>query len=89
MGGPNINNLFAQYVDTIPVLPVWVTSGQNADNYYRAKHLFTEVSLFTNPKFERKINELNLSQNQTNGIWYKINQFNQKMQSEFESKFKA
>lgn len=50
-GGPNINNLFKEYIDTIPVLPVWITSGQNADHYYQNKHNFTEVSLFYNTKF--------------------------------------
>jgi hypothetical protein len=38
MGGPNINNLLKEYVDTIPVLPVWASSGQQVDNYFRIKH---------------------------------------------------
>jgi hypothetical protein len=56
MPGPDINNLFTEYIDTIPMLPKTVDSGINALEYFKAKHLFTDVSLFNNIKFQRKIN---------------------------------
>ncbi len=38
MPGPSLNNLLNEYVDAIPVLPVWVASGEQADNYFRLKN---------------------------------------------------
>lgn len=51
MPGPSLDNLLKEYVDTIPVLPVWAVSGEKVDKFYRIKHEYTNVSLFNNPKF--------------------------------------
>ena len=62
--GPSLDNLLKEYVDTIPVLPSNVTSGEQANNFYRRKHEFNEISLFTNPKFESKLKQLKLTPTQ-------------------------
>jgi hypothetical protein len=51
MPGPSLNNLLNEYVDTIPVFPAWVSSGEQADTYFRIKNEYTDISLFNNPKF--------------------------------------
>jgi len=84
MGGPSLNNLLKEYVDTIPVLPTWVASGEQADNFFRLKHEYTDVSLFNNPKFERKLKQLSVTPNQENHFWYLANQYNRKVQRKFE-----
>ncbi len=86
MGGPSLNNLLNEYVDNIPVLPVWVASGEQADNYFRIKHEYTDVSLFNNPKFERKIKQFTVNPAQENHFWFLANQYNRKVQSLFLSR---
>ena len=83
MGGPNLNNLLSEYVDTIAVLPVWATTGDRVDNYFKIKNEFTEVSLFNNPKFERKLKQLNITPAQENNFWFLANQYNRKVQNSF------
>ena len=51
MPGPSLNNLLNEYVDTIPVFPAWVSSGEQTDTYFRIKNEYTDISLFNNPKF--------------------------------------
>jgi hypothetical protein len=63
MGGPSLSNLLKEYVDTIPVLPVWVSSGEQADTFFRVKNEYTDISLFNNPKFERKLKQFSVSAN--------------------------
>jgi hypothetical protein len=64
MAGPTINNLLKEYVDTIPVVPRWVSSGEHADTFFRVKHEYSDVSLFNNPKFERKLKQFTVSSNE-------------------------
>lgn len=60
---PCVDNLLNQYVDSIPVLPQGVATGQQVCNYYAIKNQFTPISLFTNPAFSNKIISLNPSKN--------------------------
>ena len=84
MPGPSLNNLLNEYVDTIPVLPEWVSSGEKADNYFRLKHEHTDISLFNNPKFERKLKQFALTPNQENHFWFLANQYNKKVHKKFD-----
>jgi len=54
--GPKLENLINEYVDTVPILPATVTSGNSALNYYLNKHKFTDISLFTAQRFGPRIN---------------------------------
>lgn len=51
LSAPKLENLINEYVDTIPVLPTSVTSGNSAFGYYLEKHRFTDISLFNNQRF--------------------------------------
>lgn len=55
---PSVDNLLTGYVDRIPVLPESVDSGAKATEYFKDKRTFTQVSLFTNERFNRKIQEV-------------------------------
>ena len=83
MGGPSLNNLLNEYVDTIPVLPVWVASGEQADTFFRVKHEYTDVSLFNNAKFERKLRQFPINASQENHFWFLANQYNRKVQTKY------
>jgi hypothetical protein len=63
---------------------VWVASGEQADNYFRIKHEFTDVSLFNNPKFERKLKQFSVTPSQESNFWFLANQYNKKVQRKFE-----
>lgn len=64
MPGPSLNNLLKEYVDTIHILPNWVSSGEHANTFFRIKHEYSDVSLFNNPKFERKLKQFTTNSNE-------------------------
>jgi len=84
LSAPNINNLINEYVDTIPLLPSTVTSGNSALAHYLNKHRFTDISLFTNPRFASKINQVARSPHEAEALWVLASRVNQRAQATFE-----
>jgi hypothetical protein len=84
MPGPKLENLITEYVDTIPVFPSTVTSGNSAFAYFLQKHKFTDISLFNNERFTNKIREVARSSVEAHSLWVLANQVNLKAQAAFE-----
>ena len=79
------DKLIHGYVDNIPRLPADVDSGAKASDYFKNKHGFTYASLFNNERFERKICELTMSENERNELQYLANGINMKIQEKFDA----
>lgn len=77
-------NLIKYYVSEVPNLPKNVKSGKDVNEYYENKHKFVGASLFMNPKFESKINEVAKSQEEADYLWFLANGVNQQAQKMFE-----
>ncbi len=84
MPGPKLENLINEYVDTIPLFPSTVTSGNSAFGYYLNKHKFTDISLFNNERFANKIQEVSRNSVEVHSLWTLANQVNLKAQAAFE-----
>jgi hypothetical protein len=84
MPGPNLSNLLTEYVDTIPVLPETVTSGNSAYHYFLLKHQFTDISLFNNQRFEHKIRQVAKNPVQADALWTLANRVNLRAQAAFD-----
>lgn len=84
MPGANLENLLVEYVDTIPVLPNTVTSGNSAYLYFLKKHKFTDISLFNNYRFALKINQVAHNFVEADALWSLANQVNLKAQANFD-----
>ena len=84
MPGPKLSNLINEYVDTIPVFPSTVTSGNSALNYYLLKHRFTDISLFNNTRFANKFNTVCSNSVEEHNLWSIANKVNLKAQSSFD-----
>jgi len=84
MPGPNFDNLLIEYVDTIPVFPKTVTSGNSAFHYYLEKHRFTDISLFNNQRFENKINQIARNAVEAHTLWTLANKVNLRAQINFD-----
>jgi len=53
--------------------------------YYEQKHKFSEVSLFTQPRFNSKIDQVANNCQEKQRLWNLANQVNLKIQRGFES----
>lgn len=53
-----VDQLITGYVDPIPVLPPSVDDGKKTTEYFYNKHKFTDVSLFSGERFNRKNSEV-------------------------------
>ena len=84
MPGPSVQNLVNEYVDTIPVLPSTVTSGNSAFNHYLLKHRFSDISLFNNDRFSTKIKKVSSNSVEEHNLWTIANRVNLKAQSAFD-----
>ena len=84
MPGPKLENLISEYVDTVPVLPNTVTSGNSAFGFYLQKHRFTDISLFNNDHFSNKIREVAANAVEAHNLWTLANRVNVKAQAAFE-----
>jgi len=84
MPGPKLENLISEYVDTVPVLPNTVTSGNSAFGFYLQKHRFTDISLFNNDHFSNKIREVAANSVEAHNLWTLANRVNVKAQAAFE-----
>jgi len=84
MPGPKLENLLTEYVDTIPVFPSSVTSGNSAFGYFLQKHKFSDISLFNNERFTNKIREVARSSVEAHSLWVLANHVNLKAQAAFE-----
>jgi hypothetical protein len=84
MPGPKLENLLTEYVDTIPVFPITITSGNSAFGYFLQKHKFTDISLFNNERFTSKIREVARSSVESDALWALANRVNIKAQADFE-----
>ena len=85
MPGPSLDNLINEYVDTLPVFPKTVTSGNSAFNYYLLKNRFTDISLFNNERFSKKINKVAQNSVEEHNLWVVANKVNLKAQTSFDS----
>jgi len=84
MPGPKLENLISEYVDTVPVLPNTVTSGNSAFGFYLQKHRFTDISLFNNDHFSNKIREVAANSVEAHNLWTLANRVNVKAQAAYE-----
>ena len=84
LSGPKLENLMNGYVDAVPVLPEGVRTGEQIAQYYEQKHMFTEASLFNNPRFEAKINQVAQNEHEKNQLWHLSNLVNLKVQKSYE-----
>jgi hypothetical protein len=84
MPGPKLENLIHEYVDTLPVFPNTVTSGNSAFGYYLQKHKFTDIALFNNERFSNKIREVARNGVEADALWALANRVNLKAQATFE-----
>lgn len=84
MPGASFDNLVKEYIDTIPVLPSTVTSGNSAFHHYLLKHQFTDISLFNNDRFNSKITQVARTPIEEHTLWTIANQVNIKAQSSFD-----
>ena len=84
MPGPSLDNLINEYVDTIPVFPKTVTSGNSAFNYYLIKNRFTDISLFNNERFSKKIKKVAQNSVEEHNLWVIANKVNLKAQVSFD-----
>jgi hypothetical protein len=84
MPGPKLDNLIREYVDTIPVLPNTVTSGNSAFGFYLQKHRFTDISLFNNDQFSNKIREVAANSVEAHNLWTLATRVNVKAQAAFD-----
>lgn len=84
MPGANLENLLREYVDTIPVLPNTVTSGNSAFGYYLDKHKFTDISLFNNQRFATKIHQVAHNAVEADALWNLANRVNLRAQANFD-----
>lgn len=73
-------NLINQYINNLPNHEGSPLSAEQAYNFYREKNQFTDIALFNDPKFERKINGLNITENDANRLWFLANRVNMKAQ---------
>jgi hypothetical protein len=83
MPGPKLDNILTAYVDTVPILPSDVVSGKQASRYFEEKHKFTEVSLFTKEKMERKIDEVTTNSVEKNYLTHLSNLLNLHLQQQY------
>jgi hypothetical protein len=84
MPGPSLENLFAEYVDPIPILPATVTSGNSAFHHYLSRHRFTDISLFNNERFAKKFSKLGVTPSQEQTLWSIANRVNLRAQAAFD-----
>lgn len=84
MPGPTLENLLNEYVDTIPVFPNTVTSGNSAFNHYLQKHQFSDISIFNNQRFLNKIKQVSTSPLEEHHLWTIANRVNLKAQAAFD-----
>lgn len=84
MPGPSLDNLINEYVDTIPVFPSTVTSGNSAFNQYLLKHSFTDISVFNNGRFSSTIKRVSRSAVDEHYLWTIANRVNIKAQAAFD-----
>jgi hypothetical protein len=77
-GGPKLDNLITEYVDTLPILPKEADTGIKVFDYFNTKNQFTNISLFNNKRFESKISQVARNRTEANGLWYLANQLNLK-----------
>ena len=85
MPGPSLENLISEYVDSIPVFPSTVTSGNSAFNHYLLKHRFSDISLFNNERFANKFKKVSRNDVEEHELWTIANKVNLKAQSSFDS----
>ena len=88
MPGPKVDNLIHEYIDALPVLPPTVTSGNSTFGYFLNKHSFTDISLFNNPRFAHKINQLARNPVEADSLWTLANRVNLRAQADFDRKNK-
>lgn len=90
MGANNSNtrteNLIDQYIKNLPNHEGNPLSGQQAFDFYTQKNQFTNISLFNDPQFARKINSMAMTENDANRLWLLANRVNLKAQKEFNAK---
>jgi hypothetical protein len=84
MPGPAIENLLNEYVDTIPILPQTVTSGNSAFLHYLNKHRFSDISIFNNPRFTNKFKQVATNSVEEHTLWTLANKVNLKAQATFD-----
>ena len=84
MPGPKLQNLINEYIDTIPVFPSTVTSGNSAFAHYLNKHKYTDISLFNNIRFDSKIREVSRNSIESDILWTLANRINLKSQAVFD-----
>lgn len=56
--GPSTQNLYNEYINHLPTFPEGVRTGAEVAQFFEQKHQFSEVSLFTEPKFKSKIDQV-------------------------------
>jgi hypothetical protein len=61
-----------------------VTGGNSAYLYFRKKHQFTEISLFSNYRFALKINQVAHNFVEADALWSLANRVNLKAQANFD-----
>ena len=84
--GPSTDLLIKEHLNNLPVAGGSVVTGEQAYQFYQEKNHFTDISLFNDPQFERKISSLKASDVQAERLWHLANRVNMKAQGEFDAK---